>query len=160
MPHLKAGGTPALHLRIRRATVADIPTLMALEKQATTAAHWSSEQYQTIFSGEAPPRVALVVEERAGVHGFIIGRALDDEWEIENLAVAGSARLRGLGTRLVGGFLDLARAGAHSVFLEVRESNQAARRLYEKCAFVEVGRRQRYYLEPAEDAIMYRLEFQ
>ena len=63
-----------------------------------------------------------------------------EEWEIENIAVAGRARRRGLGTRLLGEFLDLAQSrGAEAVFLEVRESNLAARRLYEKWAFVESG---------------------
>jgi len=49
--------------------------------------------------------------------------------------------------------------GAQSIFLEVRESNQAARSLYEKWAFVESGRRIRYYQNPQEDAIAYRHSF-
>jgi [ribosomal protein S18]-alanine N-acetyltransferase len=147
-------------MRIRRAIPADIPAMMALEKHAATAAHWSAEQYETAFSGEAPSRVVLIIEEEAGVQGFITGRALDEEWEIENIAVGGPARRRGLGTRLLGEFLDLARGrGADAVFLEVRESNLAARRLYEKWAFEESGRRKRYYREPEEDAIVYRLGF-
>ena len=80
------------------------------------------------------------------------------EWEIENIAIAGPARRRGLGTRLLGELLDLARAqGAESVFLEVRESNHAARALYEKWSFIESGRRKKYYKDPEEDAILYRL---
>ena len=62
--------------------------------------------------------------------------------------------------RLLGELLDSARAkDAAAVFLEVRESNQAARALYEKWAFRESGRRPRYYKDPAEDAILYRLDF-
>ena len=145
-------------MRIRRATLADIPALMALEKHAATAAHWSLQQYETAFSAEAPSRVVLILEKEAGVQAFIAGRALGEEWEIENIAVAGPVRRRGLGTRLLGEFLDLARGGgAKAVFLEVRESNLAARRLYEKWAFVESGRRTRYYRGPEEDAIVYRL---
>jgi ribosomal-protein-alanine acetyltransferase len=145
---------------IRRATAADIPAMMALEKRAATAAHWSAEQYRTAFSSAAPSRVVLIVEEEAGVQGFITGRVLDEEWEIENIAVAGPARRRGLGMRLLGEFLDLARSGgAQAVFLEVRESNLAARWLYEKWVFVEIGRRKSYYREPEEDAIVFRLEF-
>ena len=83
-----------------------------------------------------------------------------EEWEIENIAIAGSARRRGLGTRLLGELLDLARAkGAEAVFLEVRESNRVARALYEKWAFLESGRRRRYYKDPEEDAILYRIDF-
>jgi len=157
---LRAGETPALPMRIRRATAADIPRLMALEKDAATAAHWSAKQYQIAFSGEAPSRLVLILEDEAGVQGFIIGRALDNEWEIENIAVAEPVRHRGFGSRLVGEFLELARGrGAGTVFLEVRESNLAARRLYEKSAFVESGRRRLYYREPEEDAIVYQLGF-
>jgi [ribosomal protein S18]-alanine N-acetyltransferase len=145
---------------VRRATAADIPAMIELERHAATAAHWSREQYEAVFSGEAPSRVVLIIEEEAGVQGFIAGRALDEEWEIENIAVAGPARRRGLGTRLLGEFLDLARGrGAQAVFLEVRESNLAAQRLYEKWAFVESGRRKLYYHEPKEDAIVFRLGF-
>jgi len=145
-------------LRIRPATAADIPALMALEKRATTAAHWSNEQYETALRCEAPARIVLLIEEEVGVQAFIAGRALEEEWEIENIAVAGPARRRGLGTRLLGEFLDLARRlGAQAVFLEVRESNRAARRLYEKWAFVESGRRKLYYRDPEEDAIVYQI---
>ena len=51
------------------------------------------------------------------------------------------------------------RRGAGAVFLEVRESNRAARALYEKWAFLESGRRRGYYKDPEEDAILYRLDF-
>jgi ribosomal-protein-alanine N-acetyltransferase len=147
-------------MRIRRATAADVPSMMNLERTAATAAHWSAEQYQTAFSDQAPSRVLLIIEEEAGVQGFVAGRVLGEEWEIENIAVAALARRRGLGTRLLGEFLDLARGrGAGTVFLEVRESNLAARRLYEKWAFVECRRRKLYYRDPQEDAIVYQMGF-
>jgi ribosomal-protein-alanine acetyltransferase len=147
-------------MRIRHATAADIPDLMALEKDAAPAAHWSMKQYETAFSGEPPSRVILIVEEEPGVQAFIAGRTLDKEWEIENIVVAASVRRHGFGTRLLEEFLDLARdRGADRVFLEVRESNLAARRLYEKCAFMESGRRKLYYQKPEEDAIVYQLGF-
>jgi ribosomal-protein-alanine N-acetyltransferase len=132
--------------------------MMALERHAATASHWSAEQYRTAFSSDVAYRVVLVIENETGVQGFIVGKALDEEWEIENIAIAGLARRRGLGTRLLGEFLDLARGReARAVFLEVRESNLPARRLYEKWAFLESGRRKLYYREPDEDAIVLRL---
>jgi len=149
-----------LKLIIRPATPADIPAMRALEKHAATASHWSAAQYQTVFARSGPRRVALLIEEDARIEGFLVARALDREWEIENVAVAGPARRRGLGTRLLGEFLDLARReGADAVFLEVRESNRAARRLYEKWAFEESGQRNRYYRNPGEDGLVYRLYF-
>ena len=147
-------------LLIHPATVADLPAMMALEKRAATAAHWSAEQYQALFRASDPGRVALIMREESDLQGFVIARVLGEEWEIENIAVAGPARRRGLGTRLLGALLDSARAkDAAAVFLEVRESNQVARALYEKWAFRESGRRPRYYKDSAEDAILYRIDF-
>ncbi len=149
-----------MKLSIRSASSADLPAMMALEKHAVTAAHWSVQQYEALFRACEPGRVAQVIEDESGFQGFVIARVVDREWEIENIAVAGAARRRGLGTRLLGELLDLARArGANAVFLEVRESNRAARALYEKWAFLEGGRRRGYYKDPEEDAILYRLGF-
>lgn len=147
-----------LSMLIRRGTSADIPDVMALERRAPAAAHWSREQYQNIFSFDAPSRVLLILKQATSMRGFIVGRALDNEWEIENLVVPEAMRRRGFGSRLLQEFLLLARGrGAKEISLEVRESNLAARRLYEKLAFVESGRRQSYYTEPPEDAIVYHL---
>ncbi len=146
-------------VRVRPATVADLPAMLAVEHHAATAAHWSEGDYRKAFAPGAPERVVLVIEEGA-VLGFLVARGLGEEWEIENLVVSGPARRRGLGSRLVGELLDRARArGARSVFLEVRESNHAARRLYEKWSFLPAGRRKGYYCGPAEDALLFRLSF-
>lgn len=145
-------------LVIRPAVAADVPAMLALERQAATAAHWSQEQYEKAVQSEG--REVLVLEAGAAIEGLLVGRRLDTEWEVENVAIAGVAQRRGLGSRLVGEFLNHARSlGARSVHLEVRESNRAARRLYEKASFVECGRRKRYYRDPEEDAVLYRLDF-
>ena len=145
-------------MKIRRATPDDIPAMMALERHAVTAAHWHRENYASLFAAVGPDRLPLVIETEAGFQGFLVARSVGPEWEIENIAIAGPARRHGLGTRLVGEFLEQARAnGAEAVFLEVRESNLPARALYEKWAFIEDGRRKSYYSDPQEDAILYRL---
>ena len=147
-------------MKVRPATPADIPAMMRLSRHSATAAYWSREQYDCVFGGEAPRRVASVIEGVADVQGFLVAKVIAAEWEIENIAIVGTARRRGLGTRLLGEFLDQVRAeGATSVFLEVRESNVAARALYEKWAFTESGKRIRYYTQPEEDAIVYQLSF-
>ncbi len=138
--------------------------MMALEKHAATAAHWSTEQYEALFHAPSAGRVALVIQEtlpeESKIQGFVIARVVGAEWEIENIAIAGPARRRGLGTRLLGELLDMARArGAKAVFLEVRASNRAARALYEKWSFTESGHRKRYYKDPEEDAILCHLVF-
>jgi ribosomal-protein-alanine N-acetyltransferase len=147
-------------LNLRPATIADVPALMAIETRAVTAAHWSAAQYEALFSSGAAFRIVLVTEEAGAIQGFFIARAVDREWEIENIAVAEDYRRCHLGSDLLAAFLDLASShGATAVFLEVRESNAPARRLYEKCAFVESGRRPNYYHDPNEAAITYRLDY-
>ncbi|MCI0355381.1 MAG: ribosomal protein S18-alanine N-acetyltransferase [Acidobacteria bacterium] len=146
-------------MTIRHATPADVARLIALERHAATAAHWAEADYERLFAAGGPERLALVLEE-AEVVAFLVARGVDAEWEIENVAVAGAARRRGLGTRLLGELLNRLRArGVESVFLEVRESNRAARALYEKWAFVENCRRADYYRDPVEGAIQYSLTF-
>ncbi len=143
---------------IRPATLEDVSAMMTLEKHAATAAHWSAAQYQAIFSG-TQACIALVLEEQDAIQGFLIVRGVASEWEIENIAIAATSRRRGLGTRLLREFLKTARSrGATAVYLDVRESNTSARRLYEKCAFSENGRRPNYYRDPEEAAILFRLD--
>ena len=142
---------------VRAAIPADLPALLVLDRAAPEAAHWSEVEYRGLFA-EDTGRVTLVIEEDY-VRGFIVGRNLGQEWEIENIVVAEAARRHGLGERLVGELLALARGcGVQALYLEVRESNGPARALYSKMGFVESGRRKAYYANPTEDAILYRLK--
>lgn len=164
-------------VRVRPAEPADLARLVEIASHSATAAQWNQAEYLKLFSpgetkaqrevephvdpqNKTQSRTALIVEQSGNVVGFIVGRQVEDEWEIENIAVTGSARRCGLGSRLVGELLDLVRSrGGKSVFLEVRESNRAARSLYEKWAFIEVGRRKMYYQNPAEDALVLKFKF-
>jgi ribosomal-protein-alanine N-acetyltransferase len=78
--------------------------------------------------------------------GFIISRRVLEEAEILSVAVAGSRRGKGLARQLLDLHLRrLAGLGARTVFLEVDEGNQPARRLYRRAGFRNVGRREGYY---------------
>ncbi len=80
-----------------------------------------------------------------------------DEAHITAMAVAGEARRRGHGRRLVRGLVALAASeGLGEVTLEVRASNGAARALYAGCGFEEVGERPGYYAD-GEDAVIMTL---
>jgi len=141
--------------RVRAATPADLPALLALDRAAPAAAHWTEAEYRRLLT-EDTGHVTLVIEEDY-VQGFIVGRDLGPEWEIENVVVAEAARHRGMGERLVGELLALTRSrGAQAIFLEVRESNGPARALYSKLGFIESGRRKSYYKSPEEDALLYK----
>jgi ribosomal-protein-alanine N-acetyltransferase len=144
---------------IRAAVPEDIQQLIELAAESDTAAHWSAREYNALFAPEAPERVALVaVEElQPGTVGFVIARCGGDEWEIENVVVATDARRKGIAGLLVQEILRQARERrVNDVFLEVRESNAAARAMYERFGFHEQGRRPRYYREPEEDALVLR----
>jgi len=153
------------NILIRAAKAEDIFVLQQLEKEAGTAAHWSASHYHSLFQPGAPMRRAWVVEavtdvgaeqSRRGVIGFLVAHLPGPEWEIENIVILPRARRRGLGSALLRHFLaEAAGQGAAAVHLEVRESNRAARGLYEACGAVENGRRKAYYRQPDEDAITY-----
>jgi ribosomal-protein-alanine N-acetyltransferase len=82
------------------------------------------------------------------VIGFAVSRIAADEAEILSIAVAPSHRGRGLSRDLFLTHLGhLAGRGVRTVFLEVEENNQPARKLYERAGFAVAGRRERYYKE-------------
>jgi len=150
-------------VHIRPATIADIFSIMQLERRSATAGHWTEEQYRHAFQREGATRLVLIAEEistqaETGALGFLVAQHLPPEWELENVVVAPTARRNGLGKRLLNELLAAAKkTDSTAVFLEVRESNAAARTLYETEGFEPTGRRKFYYTNPVEDAVLYRL---
>jgi [ribosomal protein S18]-alanine N-acetyltransferase len=141
---------------IRSAAVDDIPGILAIERQAPNAAHWTPEQYNKSVEGG----FVLVAEIAGQVCGFVCANAVAGEWEIENVVVGGEFLRRGVANELMRGLIQRAQDGfASAILLEVRESNVAARGLYRKYGFQEVGRRRAYYNLPPEDSILYALRF-
>ena len=140
-------------MNIRFAAATDIPAMRAMEIESATAAHWSEDNYRRLLT---PSRTSLVIEEEGKLLGFVTARDVALGWEIENIVVALGSRRTGLASRLLGELIDLARSrNINELRLEVRESNREARGLYEKWAFAECGRRERYYSNPEEAAILY-----
>jgi ribosomal-protein-alanine acetyltransferase len=141
---------------IRSAGLNDVATILAIEQQSPSAAHWTSEQYKKLVTGG----VVLVAEEAGKLCGFICAKAIAGEWEIENVVVAAEFLRRGIANELVRALIQRAEnEAASAILLEVRESNLPARGLYEKHGFRELGRRRVYYRDPMEDAILYALRF-
>jgi ribosomal-protein-alanine acetyltransferase len=146
-------------VKIRSANIADIPEVLALERESETAAHWSNENYYNIFRQEGPARLLLVTGDKGFITGFLVARIVEAEWEIENVVVTATTRRRGIASLLLQETMERARKqGARQILLEVRGSNTAARCLYEKAGFQQSGRRLNYYSDPPEDAIAYSLE--
>jgi len=147
------------HILVRAATAGDTQRMIELERRCDTAAHWSETQYRDLFLDQSTTaRIALVAEgeEKPEFLGFLVARYLAPEWEFENIVVAPEIRGNGVGTLLTRALIAQAQqANSDCIFLEVRESNGPARRLYEKLGFRETGRRKGYYSKPSEDAVLY-----
>ncbi|MEK7403603.1 MAG: GNAT family N-acetyltransferase [Acidobacteriota bacterium] len=135
-------------IRIRRAGERDLPEIARIQALSPGAAVWEPRAY---LGYEC--RVAVAGER---VAGFVVWRlAAELEGEVLNLAVAPELRRHGVASRLIEEVLG-SRPGAW--FLEVRASNAPARRLYQKLGFQEVARREDYYRDPAEAAVVMRRE--
>ena len=143
-------------IQIRPARAADASSIAALERQSPTAAHWEVSFYRRLFDEGAAERISLVAEDEGKIRGFLIARVTGDECELENLVVVEGGQRRGLGSKLISALVKRVREiGVTRIFLEVRESNAAARGLYEKCGFQINGCRKSYYNDPQEDAVLY-----
>lgn len=148
---------------IRPARESDLEAILRIERDSF-ADPWSRESFE---SSLALDRMLFLVAEEGGAEsrrgvggdetilGFVVVLLLMDEAEIADLAIAPVARRRGLGGLLLDRVAaEAARAGVRSLYLEVRESNSAARALYQSRSFLPVGRRRGYYQHPPEDALL------
>ncbi len=153
---------------VRSAQKSDIPAVGLIERDSF-GDPWGSREFATALN--SPHTIFLIGEEASmgedgstaarvsrKLVGYAIAQCVADESEILNLAVQREHRGQGIG----GSLLDAALAealsrGAAQVWLEVRESNRSARKLYQSRGFDEVSRRHGYYRNPVEDALVLRL---
>jgi ribosomal-protein-alanine N-acetyltransferase len=129
---------------IRRAEAGDLEFVAAIQAASPQAARWPVAEYlQYEFT--------VAIAEGA-VAGFLVWRRLaEGECEVLNLVVAPRFRRSGIARKLLEPLLHVP---VNQVFLEVRESNQAARIFYKSMGFQEVGIRKEYYQAPLEAAIV------
>ena len=135
-----------------------IPAIAQLE-QACFAHPWSEQALRDELENEQA--VFFVAEDETGrLMGYTGMHVVLGECYMDNLAVDPSFRHKGVGRALLQALIDWARAHK-GVFLtlEVRPSNEIARRLYTSIGFREVGRRPRYYTDPTEDALLMTVLF-
>jgi ribosomal-protein-alanine N-acetyltransferase len=154
-------------VEIRPGTLEDIPAMIALDHASPAAAHWTDRQYLDLFTSGRLILVAFSATANSNpktespetkyLKAFLVARRIDYEWELENIVVLPSAQRQGIGKALLHAFIEAAsEPDSQAVFLEVRESNWAARALYESAGFELTGQRKSYYSEPLEDAVLYR----
>jgi [ribosomal protein S18]-alanine N-acetyltransferase len=142
---------------LSEAQARDAAALAALHAAAFRRG-WSEDEFERLLLDKCVIAHRAMIGHALG--GFILSRLAGSEAEILSVAVAPARRGRGLARNLLDLHLRrLAGLGAGTVFLEVDEDNEAARRLYARARFREVGRRPAYYArgnQPPANALVLR----
>lgn len=148
---------PPAPAQLRAATVRDAPALAELHAGAF-ARGWDVEEFERLLAESAVHAHVATAGPRGALLGFVLSHVVPPEAEILSIAVAASARRRGLGRSLLGHHLSrLAAKGVTTSFLEVEEGNTAALALYGALGYETVGRRKGYY--SGVDALVLRRDF-
>jgi ribosomal-protein-alanine N-acetyltransferase len=140
-------------VRIRPLTVARLDEVLAIERVAFSDP-WSREMFRSelMIGGGTYARLA---ERDGALVGYLCAVLVADEAHVGNLAVDPSERRQGVAQLLLDDLVEAARSrGARRVTLEVRESNENARKFYYKNDFIDIAIRKNYYRNPSEDAIV------
>jgi ribosomal-protein-alanine N-acetyltransferase len=131
-----------------------VDEVVALETASFTNP-WSKDALLWEMRNSDVTRVYLARDETGGLTAFCACWVIFDEVHINTMAVAADRRRQGVASSLLKYVLAEARAaGARKATLEVRQSNEAALRLYESLGFRVVARRPGYYTKPEEDALI------
>jgi ribosomal-protein-alanine N-acetyltransferase len=133
---------------VEAATIRDAPRLAQIHG-ASFHRGWGESEFERMLA----ERNTMLHRLRAGRRtiGFAVSRMAADEAEILSIAIDAAQRGKGLSyTLLLTHLGHLAGRGVRTIFLEVEENNQPARRLYERTGFNVVGRRDRYYRQDGE----------
>jgi [ribosomal protein S18]-alanine N-acetyltransferase len=142
---------------VRPLRISDLHEVLRIERQAMDAP-WTEAQLRaetTVGNG-----VALVVECNGLVCAYAFFRTCLPECELLHLVVSPRWRRRGVaGTLLQHALAGFSDQGYATCFLEVRNSNAAARLLYQKAGFLPAGTRKHYYSQPVEDALLMCRQF-
>src|SRR5207247_3539019 len=131
----------------------DLTGVLEVESESFTNP-WTREMYTWELQNRSVCHIYVLRMPDCGVAGFCAFWLVFDEIHINNVAMRPAYRGRGLGTALLTHVLGEARRlGARRATLEVRSSNEGARRLYEHLGFRVAGTRRNYYSHPVEDAL-------
>lgn len=145
-------------MKIELMTADHVPQIAELEKICFNDP-WSEKS----IASELDNRLSLWLVAMDGdrVTGYVGSQSVLGETDMMNIAVHPDFRRRGIAEELVVKLVEeLKVRGNHSLMLEVRVSNDPARKLYDKMGFQQVGLRKNYYRNPKEDACILRKEFE
>ena len=138
-------------LLIRRLTYADLPQVIAIERRAFPTP-WSLAMFVLELSKPSGICLAATIDER--IVGYVVCSRYDTVWHVMNVAIDDRLLRQGIATTLMERLFELADRPNEQYTLEVRTSNEAAIRLYERFGFRAAGRRRGYYHDNREDALI------
>lgn len=145
-------------IKIMLMNAAHVPQIAELEKICFNDP-WSERS----IASELDNRLSLWLVALDGdrVVGYVGSQSVLGETDMMNIAIHPAYRRQGIAEELVEALVEaLKEKGNHCLMLEVRQSNEPARKLYEKLGFSQVGLRPRYYRNPREDACILRKEWE
>jgi ribosomal-protein-alanine N-acetyltransferase len=132
----------------------DLAGVLEVEAESFTNP-WTREMYSWELQNRAVCHIYVVRTPECPVAGFCAFWLVFDEIHINNIAMRPGLRGRGIGTALMHHVLaEAERLGARRATLEVRASNEGAKRLYRRLGFYVAGTRRNYYSHPVEDALV------
>jgi ribosomal-protein-alanine N-acetyltransferase len=152
-------------IAITNMTEHDLLEVVEMEENSGLS-RWGWEAYYAELQGSNRELMFVARVENGRQHspnlaGYIVARLGADELHINNVAVRENYRGRGIGHALLARILaEGMRSGCQAAYLELRAGNSVALSLYQKCGFRVTARRDRYYSDPAEDALVMMVEFQ
>ncbi len=143
---------------IKKATPYMVDDIVNIEKISFTVP-WSKKTFLEALESKYIS-TSVLLEEDGTICGFCCMMAIGCEAELLNIAVLPEHRRKGYAALLLEkALLSLSENSVEDVFLEVRESNSPARRLYERFGFFEIGVRKNYYSQPKENAVLMQKKF-
>jgi len=141
--------------------ITDLEEVLALDRLSFSLP-WPESSFKFEIESNPVSRCWVAEVNQAGtpvIAGMIVIWLIVDEAHVATFAVHPDYRRMKIGQKLLAFTLkDAYHAGAVRSFLEVRSGNQAARNLYTRFSYREVGVRRHYYKDNGEDAIMMNLE--
>jgi ribosomal-protein-alanine N-acetyltransferase len=140
-----------VNLEFRRLELADLSAIEEIERRSYPTP-WS----RSMFAGELakPSSICFGAFEDGRLVGYLIIARYVDAWHVMNIAVEPGLQRRGIATAMMEHLFELTADGTRGYTLEVRVSNEAAIRLYERLGFRSRGVRRNYYTDNREDALI------
>lgn len=149
-------------MQLRPLKIEDIDHVVALA-DGLGLSHWSQSDYAAEL--KRPDSYMTVAVSEGEVVGFIVGRRVPGagtsggfDAEIYNIGVDRKAQRKGVGVKLLSGFLEKCRdESVEAVWLDVRENNDVARAFYERAGFEAFDVRRNFYTDPPDSGIVMQL---